>query len=144
VVYLNGLELFRMNMRSGTITNLTPALTVVGNPDETNYFPISVEPTPGMLIGGTNVLAVELHQSGPTSSDAGFDLGLNSVSAPFSPTIRISVSGAGLRIEWDGTGYVLQSSIKVDGPYEDIQPEITTSPYHVLSPAGSRFYQLRQ
>jgi hypothetical protein len=75
VVYLNGIELFRSNMPPGIVTSTTLANATVDALEEQTYF-ISEFPAVG-LIAGTNVLAVELHQSSTTSSDAGFDLQLN-------------------------------------------------------------------
>lgn len=71
VVYINGTEAFRMNMPTGTITNTTLASTAVGGTDENTYFEIRV---PNTLVNGTNVIAVEIHQSAATSSDMGFDM----------------------------------------------------------------------
>ncbi|HON07591.1 MAG TPA: Ig-like domain-containing protein, partial [Verrucomicrobiota bacterium] len=76
VVYLNGKEVFRSNMPSETITASTLANTTVNTPDETTWFTTTVS-TEGLgLINGTNIVAVELHQSSSTSTDAGFDLQL--------------------------------------------------------------------
>jgi hypothetical protein len=74
VVYLNGREVFRANMPAGPVTAATLASTTINTPDETIPVVYSI-PTPGSgLLHGTNVVAVELHQSSATSSDAGFDL----------------------------------------------------------------------
>jgi hypothetical protein len=76
VVYLNGKEVFRNNMPSGNITASTLASTTINTPDETAWV-TTILPTEGLgLINGTNVVAVELHQSSATSSDSGFDLEL--------------------------------------------------------------------
>ncbi|HEY0456857.1 MAG TPA: Ig-like domain-containing protein [Verrucomicrobiae bacterium] len=72
VVYVNGQEAYRANMPSGPINFSTPALTTIGNADETNVVDTFVNP--GMLVAGTNVIAVEMHQSSGTSSDLSFDL----------------------------------------------------------------------
>ena len=72
VGYLNGTELFRHNMPSGTITRATAAASVVGDADETTFFDITA--SPGALVEGTNILAVEIHQANATSSDISFDL----------------------------------------------------------------------
>ncbi len=74
VIYLNGLEIFRSNMPEGTITPSTLALNSVNTPDETTYFERILSTAGSGLIGGTNLIAVELHQSSATSSDGGFDL----------------------------------------------------------------------
>ena len=74
VVYLNGVEVVRDNLPAGTITNSTPANVFLAVPYETNVFLAGVDSS--LLVAGTNVLAVEIHQSDPFSSDISFDLEL--------------------------------------------------------------------
>ncbi len=73
-VYLNGTEVVRDNLPAGTITHVTPAVTFLAAPYETNVFLAGIDPA--LLIAGTNVLAVEIHQSDLFSSDISFDLEL--------------------------------------------------------------------
>ena len=77
VVYLNGQEVVRTNMPSGAITSQTRASASVGDASQWifNTFQIS----PSLLVAGTNVLAVSVHQVSPTSSDLAFDLRLQGV-----------------------------------------------------------------
>jgi hypothetical protein len=74
VVYLNGVEVVRNNMPSTSITSTTLATAAIGGADESAFFSFGL-PT-GALVAGTNVLAVEIHQSSVTSSDISFDLRL--------------------------------------------------------------------
>lgn len=83
VVYLNGSEVYRNNMPGGAIDFLTPASGSV--PDENTIFSSPVNP--GYLVPGTNVVAVEMHQSGGTSSDLSFDFELAGVQNYLAPTI---------------------------------------------------------
>ncbi|HET6285017.1 MAG TPA: hypothetical protein VFH73_28930 [Polyangia bacterium] len=69
IAYLNGTEVFRTNMPAGAVDART--LAPVATPDETTYFEVAV--SPALLRTGTNTLAVEVHQSWPTSSDISFD-----------------------------------------------------------------------
>jgi len=71
VVYINGTEVFRVNMPSGTISYNTWAW---GTPDETKFVQTALNP--GALLAGWNLLAVEIHQSDGASSDISFDLEL--------------------------------------------------------------------
>lgn len=73
-VYLNGHEVFRDNLPAGTLTSTTRASSTVSGADETTYFEHDLEAA--LLVAGTNLLAVEVHQSSPTSSDIAFDLRL--------------------------------------------------------------------
>lgn len=74
VVYLNGIEIERSNMTSGTITAATFASSTISGTAE-DRFTSSVESIDG-LVPGNNVIAVEIHQRSLGSSDVSFDLGL--------------------------------------------------------------------
>ena len=71
VVYLNGTEVYRTNMPGGAISSSTFASA--GIEDNTYY---EHEFDSSGLVVGTNVIAVEVHQSSLTSSDVGFDFSL--------------------------------------------------------------------
>ena len=73
VVYLNGVELIRSNMPTGTITPTTPAPVAVGGTDESKFFEFSLG---NALTAGVNVIAVEVHQQAASSSDVSFNLEL--------------------------------------------------------------------
>jgi hypothetical protein len=73
IVYLNGTGIFTNNMPANVaIGYLTNALGVVGGVDETTFYSQTVSPS--LLVGGTNVLAAEVHQANTNSSDIIFDL----------------------------------------------------------------------
>jgi len=73
-VYLNGTNIFVSNLPGGPIDYLTLAPNSIGGADEYAFFSTSV--SPALLREGTNVLAVEVHQTAPNSSDISFDLEL--------------------------------------------------------------------
>ncbi|NTX39270.1 hypothetical protein HUA78_33035 [Myxococcus sp. CA033] len=85
VVYLNGQEVLRSNLPAGTVTASTLASTVIADSAELTWHSTAVPVT--ALIAGTNVLAVEVHQSTLNSSDLSFDLELTAdvSSAPATP-----------------------------------------------------------
>ncbi len=70
IVYLNGTEIFRSNMPTGSVDYLTRAGYQTGG--ENVYHPTNVPPH--LFREGTNVVAAEVHQNSPTSSDLSFDL----------------------------------------------------------------------
>jgi hypothetical protein len=74
VVYLNGVELRRDNLPAGAIAATTPASAVIGGTAESAF--TAIAHGAGGLREGENVLAVEVHQAGATSSDISFDLEL--------------------------------------------------------------------
>ena len=76
VIYVNGTEVYRNNMPTGTIAYNTWASTAVSD-DGASFTTVSL-PTTG-FVTGSNVIAVEIHQSGGTSSDISFDLGLTGI-----------------------------------------------------------------
>ncbi|MDD4869941.1 MAG: lamin tail domain-containing protein [Kiritimatiellae bacterium] len=90
VVYLNGVEIFRSNIPIGTISNLTLASWAVSGADETNLFDRPV--SPDLLVNGTNVIAVEIHQNTTNNADLSFDLKLTGLT---DTTNRVPVVNAG-------------------------------------------------
>ncbi len=77
-VYLNGEELLRQNLPTGTITSETRALDPISGSDETDFDTYNLSPS--ALITGDNVIAVEVHQISSSSSDLGFELSLDATS----------------------------------------------------------------
>ena len=75
IVFLNGQEVHRDNLPPGTITYRTEASWSVGGSDESRYHEYTIPAQ--ALRAGDNLVAVEIHQSGPTSSDISFDLELS-------------------------------------------------------------------
>jgi hypothetical protein len=75
VVYVNGTEVYRDNMPSGTIAYNTLAYLAYDDGLTPQYFTIS----PGAFVAGNNLIAVEIHQTEVTSSDISFDMELQGV-----------------------------------------------------------------
>jgi hypothetical protein len=110
VVYLNGLEVLRNNLpATGPITYTTPASASVGGNDETNWVQTCISPV--ALVKGANVIAAEIHQAFPQSSDISFDLELVTAAAAV-PKLFISISADVVSICWPRWAecYVLQSA----------------------------------
>lgn len=96
IVYLNGTEIFRSNMPEGAVDSTTPASNVVGTGEETSFFDAEVDPA--LLRDGKNVIAVELHQQNPGSTDLGFDLQLTAL-VNFSNQPPSASAGADLAVQ---------------------------------------------
>jgi hypothetical protein len=139
IAYLNGTEIFRMNMPTGAVTFNTFSPVTVGGTDETTFYPTNL--SPALLINGNNVLAVELHQASGTS-DAGFDLGLTGLAIPPGavPPLTIHQTITGVVVSWPGNEFILQESSRPDGPYSN-RPGIS-SPYTIAAPTANRFFRL--
>ena len=86
VVYLNGSEVARSNMPTGTISYTTLASSSVGTSQESTYYPFTFSST--LLVAGNNVLAVEIHQNSNTSPDLSFNCGLTATAS--SPVYMIT------------------------------------------------------
>jgi hypothetical protein len=119
-VYLNGTEVFRSNLPTGTLTAATRASASVGGTDETTLFETSVDPK--WFRSGTNVLAVEVHQYAPDSSDLRFALQLSGLLRPSSATAPRLELGAGseqIRLSWPVTaiGFELQETKSLETPW---------------------------
>ncbi|MEK3884848.1 PA14 domain-containing protein [Paenibacillus sp. PL2-23] len=78
VVYLNGNEVYRTNMRTGPIAYNSVALEAVDTDRAANVFAID----PWLLESGSNVMTVEVHQNSASSSDLFFSLELRGESTP--------------------------------------------------------------
>jgi hypothetical protein len=88
VVYLNGQELIRDNMPAGPVLSETLASSVVGV-SENQFHRYDVAAS--FLVTGRNVLAVEVHQVNPSSSDLSFDLELVAMAPKGEPLPVISI-----------------------------------------------------
>ena len=106
VVYLNGTEIYRSNMPTGTVGYQTVASTAVGGTDESTFFAAALSSAP--LVSGVNTLAVEIHQSSGTSSDISFDLELTATSSTGIPAFpsglsATPVSASQINLLWNDT-----------------------------------------
>ena len=100
MVFLNGKEVFRSNLPTGTISFSTLASTAVGGTDERTFFEADLNAT--SFVKGTNTLAVEIHQATVDSSDLSFDLQISALLAPpaVPPTLVYSPAPGGVRVSW--------------------------------------------
>jgi hypothetical protein len=149
VVHLNGAEVFRSNMPTGAITYLTFAATSASSGDETTNFHERAV-SPALLVAGTNVLAVEVHQNGTNSSDLSFDLELLAFPPAALPPLAIARTNNFIHLRWPAwaTGWTLRSAPNVGtGIAWTAVTNVSTAAggwQSVTLPvgAGRRFYQL--
>jgi Calcineurin-like phosphoesterase len=85
VVYLNGTEVARSNMPTGTITYTTLAASNVLASTEGTYYTYTIPAS--LLVNGTNVLAVEVHQITKSSPDLSFNCSLTATANLVVPVI---------------------------------------------------------
>ena len=154
VVYINGAEAARSSMADGEV-----AYTTVANDagDENKYFEYNLDPA--LLVDGTNTIAVEVHQSGGTSSDMSFDLVLYGIESrvdgaiPAAPTdlADTDVATSTIDLNWtdnatDEVGYELWRKVG-DGSWEIFEPVLSpdTNAYgdSMLSEGTQYTYKVR-
>ena len=102
VIYVNGIEVLRNNMPSGTITSTTLATSASDN--GTQIISTSLSIAASHLIAGVNTISVEVHQTSGNSSDLIWDMRLTgspvgSTSLIRGPYIQ-NVTSASATIRW--------------------------------------------
>lgn len=103
VVFLNGTEVWRSNMPNGPMAFDTLASAGVSGAGESTFFTAPVSPS--LLVQGTNIVAVEVHQFAASSSDLSFDLQLTAstelppASVTRGPYLQLGTA-SGIRIRW--------------------------------------------
>lgn len=79
IIYVNGTEVYRNNMPTGSVSNTTLASSAASDDGGTaQNFSISAS----AFVSGTNVVAVEIHQNAGSSTDISFDMELTGILAP--------------------------------------------------------------
>jgi len=122
VVYLNGQELTRVNMPSGTILFSTTANGGVENATD------SFEFSPGLIQSGANVLAVEVHQVNAGSSDVSFDARL---AGSTSHAVAITSPSAGA---------TLAGGVTIQVSASDLEDAVGTLDVEVSTNGGSTWH----
>lgn len=150
IVYLNGVEVWRTNMPTGSVGHLTTASVAIAGADETTFVQTTLSSS--LLVNGANVLAIELHQSGGTSSDISFDLQLigsdNSASVTRGPYLQLGTPTSSV-VRWR-TNVATNSRVSVGTTQGNLStnfddPSLTTEHEVVvtsLAPATKYFYSV--
>jgi hypothetical protein len=134
IVWLNGAEIFRTNMPDGEVAYDTYTGNTTSS--ESTFYATTLDPA--LLRVGRNLLAVEVHQAGPTSSDVSFDLELV---GKLRPRLNWAANGPELILYWFAESAALEIAPSPSGPWESL--DTVQSPF-LTTPQASRFYQLRQ
>ena len=148
VFYINGQEVhrFRINEPEPTYTTLA---TTTSPTDQTYFDPVPIDMSP--VVAGDNLIAVEVHQASPTSSDIAFALrilGATDVTPELKIT-SIDISTGDVIIEHNGAALGVNVWVQEDSDGLGVGTGWTTlgggpHPSGVnLGPAtGTRFFQL--
>ncbi len=145
VVYLNGSEVARRSLPAGPVSYSTFASSHEGGGYET----IDLSGFIGLLAFGSNWLAVEVHQTTPSSSDLVFDLGLlystTSASVTRGPYLQ-SATDTSVVVRWR-TGVPTTSAVRFGsspGSLDEIVSDGASVQEHELPVGGldpdSRYY----
>lgn len=132
VVYLNGEEVIRDNMPTGTITHSTAAVNTIDGANETaiNVFTIPKN----KFVQGNNRISVELHNRGGSSSDLTIDAYLKTIVSP-QPLGSILVQGSSWSFkddnqpqaaQWKDSSYNISDWATGNGPLGYGDPVTTT------------------
>ena len=143
ILYLNGHEVARTNMAVGTIAYESLAAT---GADEVTLFDFDHALLPSQLIEGVNVLAVELHQASPVSSDLVIDAELKGTRS-LNDNTGVILDGSGpvlARVIEDGEWSALAAADFVVGtPASAENLVLSELHYHPLSGReGEEFIEL--
>jgi hypothetical protein len=137
IVWLNGRELFRVNLRPGPISFLDTATVPVNGDALNTYYPTNLPIA--ALPAGTNVLAVEVHKYAPSYPNLSFDLELFGI-GEFGPPLAASLEGTNFVVRWPATNYV--SYVLVSGT--NLAQVDTWSPLNGPYPINGAFYEYRE
>jgi exopolysaccharide biosynthesis protein len=147
VFYLNGTEVYRLRMPSGSIGNATYATGYPCAGDATciDYMSASGSAVTNSLIKGTNVLAVELHNLSVASPDVTFGLAA-SAAVPYvvKPAVNLIRITNAITLNWAQGGYTLQQANSITGAWTDVSGPVISSPFTTNISTGTLFYRLKK
>jgi hypothetical protein len=139
VYYVNGREIVRVGMPpSGPVQYGTLANRTIGNANFEGPFYVRVT----NLVSGTNVLAVEVHQSSLTSADLTFGTEFGLLLTSPRPRLRIALSANGTEIvlTWNGSAVLERSGILRPAEWSEVEGAVSG---HTVPLSGSKFFRLR-
>ena len=151
VVYLNGAEVWRENMPAGTVTFATLAASTASGTAESNWFTRVL--APAALGHGWNVLAVEIHQDRPNSSDLSFNFELTGTALMSTNAVLTLAQDAGsLLLTWPADAGLLSlySATNLTSPATwsrlTNEPSLIGQQWQLALPPttnGQRFFRLQ-
>jgi hypothetical protein len=150
-VFLNGAPVVYF----GLVTNATYLTLATAQSDnlEDTWFSFAIESS--MVTNGVNTLAVEVHQSSPSSSDLSFDLQLIATydaAAIIPPKLNVTRVGSSEKLSWPAAaaGYVLEETDRLGTGsvwISTVKPkQIVSDEFFVTNgfSESAKFYRLRK
>jgi autotransporter-associated beta strand protein len=152
VIYLNGTEVWRdTNMPSGVITNQTPARVGLGGLAESTWLTNTLDPA--LLVTGTNLLAIEVHQNALTSSDLAMNFELTGTAGvSTNAALGVARDGSELVFVWPAAEayFTLHSATNLMPPVSwtpvAVEPALSNNFWRLTLPFGTngqRFFRLQ-
>jgi hypothetical protein len=146
IIYLNGKEIYRVNLPAGNVSQDMLATRKLTGLERDAFFPVKIDPAD--LRRGKNLIAAEIHRNSPQCDDIRFDLELlaNVAAAGSPPDVAFTGPPDGavfqpgeivpIQLEaLSGDGKIESVSLYVDG--KELATE-RDSPYAFRWPAGSK------
>lgn len=142
VVYVNGTEVFRSSSlpaAPAAITYNTYANALGSAPGDNSIDRATLNA--GLLVPGNNVVAVEIHQFDPPSSDSSFDFELLGNPTPAPPRMYFQRFSDDLVIYWYAAGAILEEADQITGPWHVAPSDNGVATVPVTG--NQKFYRLR-
>lgn len=144
IFYINGQEVYRVNMPAGPVNAYTFATSGIDVSDYTvsPFFEVT------NLVSGRNLIAVEVHQNSATSSDSLFGTAILAQINDFeivyfeSPTLGIRTQDGNVILEWAAPGFRLQQNSDLNTTNWIDVPDGNTSPVTLPIGQGNMFFRL--
>lgn len=146
IVYVNGKEIYRINLPAGNVSQDTLATRKLTGLERDAFFPVKIDPA--NLRRGKNVIAAEIHRSSAQCDDIRFDVELlaNVAEAGSPPDVAFTGPPDGAVFQTgeivpvqlealSGNGKIESVSLYVDGKEVGTERD---SPYAFRWPAGSK------
>jgi hypothetical protein len=148
VIYLNGTEVFRTNMPTGSVGFKTKASTDITGANESTFIYYTLPPA--LLVNGTNNVSVEVHQFDKTSPDVSFRLNLAALRAGCLPPAGLSATSITTNtatLGWGAVsgaaGYTLQYRITGSPSWTTVSPATPSLVLSTLVPGTNYQWQVQ-
>ena len=146
IVWLNGVEVWRVGLPQSGVTRGTFATRTVGDGEFRDI--ILLFSNTNLIHTGDNVIAVELHQQNLTSSDLTMGLEINVITAealagpPVEPEMFINNNAGVITITWDPPIGTLQRSLDISSPANWVTIPGASSPFITNAPPAIQFFRV--
>ena len=151
VVYFNNTEVWRDNLPPGAVAFGTLASTALSGSSQTQFITTAISPS--VLVSGTNLIAVEIHQDSVMTPDARFDFELVAQAlVPSSSVLSVLHTAGGTLLAWPEAAGLFRVfaatnlSLPVSWVPTTNAPLLSSGQWTVLFPAttnGTRFFRLQ-